>query len=99
MLWLLKRVFFGPETRNWAGHFTDATFNEKVVAWSLSVVVLILGICPLLIAVQYANAAEAITNMLTVRANSPMPQAINKIPGNYMNPMRDRFRILQRKLH
>ena len=71
MLWLLKRLFFGPETRDWAGHFSDATVNEKIVAWSLSIVVLVLGICPLMLASQYNNAAEAITNMLTAQVNNP----------------------------
>jgi len=60
MLWLLKRLFFGPELQKWAGHLKDARPNEKLIAWSLSVVVLALGVCPLLLTEQYNSTTEAL---------------------------------------
>ncbi len=67
MLWLLKRLFFGPETSRWAGHLSDARPNEKLIAWSLSVVVLALGIFPLLLTQQYNPATESINRLMVSR--------------------------------
>jgi NADH-quinone oxidoreductase subunit M len=64
MLWLIKRIFFGPELSKWAGHLTDARPNEKIVAWSLAVVVLMLGVWPMMLAGQYNPSTEALTNLL-----------------------------------
>jgi len=49
MLWLIKRLFYGIELDKWKGHLTDATFNERVIAYSLSFSILALGIYPLMV--------------------------------------------------
>lgn len=60
MLWLLKRVFYGPEQPKWVGHLTDATMNEKLVGYGLSFLILGLGIYPLLLTRIYWQTAEMI---------------------------------------
>jgi len=49
MLWLIKRLFYGIELDKWKGHLTDATLNERVIAYSLSFSILALGIYPLMV--------------------------------------------------
>jgi NADH-quinone oxidoreductase subunit M len=72
MLWLLKRLFYGPEVAKWIGHLTDARTNEKVVAFALSVVIVGLGIYPLILIKQYNPVAESITNQIGSRFNISM---------------------------
>lgn len=69
MLWLLKRLFFGPESKSWGDHLADATANEKIIAWSLCTAVLILGIFPFLLASQFSNSANVIIGLLSSRMN------------------------------
>jgi NADH-quinone oxidoreductase subunit M len=64
MLWLLKRLFFGPEQEKWAGHLHDARPTEKLIAWSLSVIVIALGVFPLLLTEQYNYTTEALTKLV-----------------------------------
>lgn len=60
MLWLLKRLFYGEELPKWVGHLSDATLNERVVAYSLSFSVLALGIYPLMLTKYYAPVADRV---------------------------------------
>jgi len=79
MLWLLKRLFFGPEGKSWGDHLADATTNEKIIAWSLSTAILVLGIFPFLLASQFSNSANVITGLLSSRMNfSPANININR---------------------
>ncbi len=71
MLWLLKRLFFGAELPKWAGHLSDARPSEKLVAWSLSIVILLLGVFPILLTQQYNSSTETLTNLLISRVPSP----------------------------
>ncbi|MBX9949903.1 MAG: NuoM family protein [Candidatus Obscuribacterales bacterium] len=61
MLWLFKRLFFGPLMAKWQGHLSDARPTEKMVGWALSLSILILGIYPLLLINQYGNVADSVT--------------------------------------
>ncbi len=70
MLWLLKRVFFGPELSKWVGHLSDARPNEKLIAWSLSVVVIGLGIFPLSLTEQYNYATEYLNRVVAIQLNN-----------------------------
>ena len=79
MLWLLKRIFFGPELSKWAGHLFDAKPTEKFIAWSLSIVVLALGIFPLFLTEQYNYATETLNRVATVQFNSLTNKSSNKI--------------------
>lgn len=67
MLWLLKRIFFGPELEKWHGHLSDARPTEKLVAWSLAVVILVLGLCPLLLTEQYNYTTEALNRLVATQ--------------------------------
>jgi NADH-quinone oxidoreductase subunit M len=58
MLWLLKRLFYGPEQAKWAGHLTDMTLNEKVIASALSVLIIFLGIYPLWLSKKYTSLTD-----------------------------------------
>src|SRR5262249_28294633 len=58
MLWLLKRLFFGPEQEKWQGHLTDAKSLEVVCATILAVFIFALGIYPLALTNQYAPLAD-----------------------------------------
>jgi NADH-quinone oxidoreductase subunit M len=58
MLWLLKRLFYGPELPKWSGHLSDMKPYEMVVAASFSVFIIGLGIYPLAITSQYTPLAD-----------------------------------------
>jgi proton-translocating NADH-quinone oxidoreductase chain M len=58
MLWLLKRLFFGPEQPKWVGHLWDARPTEKLIAYSLSALIIVLGIYPLLLTREYTPVAR-----------------------------------------
>ncbi len=58
MLWLLKRLFYGPENPRWVGHLADMTINEKVVASVLSAAIIAMGVYPLWVTSQYAPLAD-----------------------------------------
>jgi len=64
MLWLLKRIFFGPELEKWAGHLSDARPTEKLVAWSLSIVVIGLGLFPILLTSQFNYTTETLNRLV-----------------------------------
>ena len=80
MLWLLKRLFFGPELQKWAGHLSDARPNEKLIAWSLSIVVLALGVFPLFLTEQYNYTTEALNRLMTVQFSTLSSSPLNALP-------------------
>lgn len=61
MLWLLRRLFYGPELAKWKGHLYDATMTERFVGASLAVVILVLGCTPYLLNDMYSNVGDRIT--------------------------------------
>ncbi len=60
MLWLLKRLFYGPEQPKWVGHLSDATMNERLVGYGLAALILALGVYPLMLTHIYWQTAENI---------------------------------------
>ncbi len=58
MLWLLKRLFYGPESPKWTGHIFDARPSEILVASVLSFFIIALGIYPMWITNQYTAYAD-----------------------------------------
>src|SRR3984957_19418075 len=47
MLWLVQRIFFGPESELTAAKsVSDLTFNESAVLWPLAVLMLVMGVAP-----------------------------------------------------
>lgn len=67
MLWLLKRLFYGPELPKWAGHLSDMTQNEKLVATCLSALIIALGVYPLMLTNAYTPYSDQLTK--TLQAN------------------------------
>lgn len=70
MLWLLKRLFFGPELSKWVGHLTDARPTEKLIAWSLSIVVIGLGVFPLVLTEQYNYTTEGLNRVVAAQVTA-----------------------------
>lgn len=72
MLWLLKRLFYGPDNKKWQGHFGDATKGEILVASTLSFFVIALGIYPMLLTNEYTPVADAMAKSASARAEISM---------------------------
>ena len=72
MLWLLKRLFYGPEQPKWAGHLTDATKLEQVLAWSMCAMILALGLCPAILVKEYGPVADRISASIQQRLSVGM---------------------------
>ena len=67
MLWLLKRLFYGPEMPKWVGHLTDARPQEVFVGAVLSICVIVLGIYPMLLTNTYQQIADRMAKDVTAR--------------------------------
>jgi NADH-quinone oxidoreductase subunit M len=84
MLWLLKRLFYGPEVAKWKGHLWDATLTERVVGAVLSVLILAYGVYPIWLTHYYQRVGDRITASVVNRiqismeknGKSPVPVAI-----------------------
>ncbi len=61
MLWLLKRLFYGPEQPKWKGHLYDATLTEKFVATTLCALTLLFGVAPYLLTDMFSRVGDRIT--------------------------------------
>lgn len=61
MLWLLKRLFYGPEQPKWKGHLYDATVTEKFVATCLCTLTLLFGVAPYLLTDMFSRVGDRIT--------------------------------------
>jgi len=72
MLWLLKRLFFGPEQAKWAGHLSDAKPFELAVASTLSFFVIALGVYPLLLTNAYTPLADRMAGDISARTSISM---------------------------
>jgi len=72
MLWLLKRIFYGPENPKWAGHLSDMTANEKFVGAVLSVFIIALGVYPLMLTSTYAGVADTYVREASARLSISM---------------------------
>jgi NADH-quinone oxidoreductase subunit M len=68
MLWLLKRLFFGPEQPKWVGHLTDARPLEQGIAYGLCTIILVLGLCPYLLTKQYQQVSDKLGEYLVGKA-------------------------------
>ncbi len=67
MLWLLKRLFYGPELDKWKGHLSDATKTERLVAVALSLMILAFGVYPVWLTNMYSRVGDRITHSLMER--------------------------------
>ncbi len=46
MLWLIQRVFYGPESNTASSGAADLRFGEQLVLWPLAVLMLVMGVSP-----------------------------------------------------
>lgn len=67
MLWLLKRLFYGPEQPKWKGHLYDATFTEKLVATTLCTLTFVYGVAPHLLTNMFSHIGDRITHSVLDR--------------------------------
>lgn len=72
MLWLVKRLFYGPEVPKWAGHLSDMTSNEKLVAYSLSFFIIAMGVYPLWVTNSYQVVSDKMTKDALARTSISM---------------------------
>jgi NADH-quinone oxidoreductase subunit M len=63
MLWLIRRLFYGPENPKWVGHLFDMSFNERVVGFVLSVFIVALGVYPLMLTRFYTDVSDGYAKM------------------------------------
>jgi NADH-quinone oxidoreductase subunit M len=78
-LWLLKRLFYGPEKPEWA-HLKDATPSELVVLGTLALLTVVFGINPSLITQQYDAAVNLIAKPYTAAHIAKLPASVMKAP-------------------
>jgi len=71
MLWLLKRLFYGPEQPKWLGHLSDMNCTERFVAVGLSAFIVLLGVCPRFITNSYTGYSDQICKSIqdTMKSN------------------------------
>jgi NADH-quinone oxidoreductase subunit M len=72
MLWLLKRLFFGPEQPKWVGHLTDARPSEKLIAWGLTAIIIALGVYPYMLTKKYQQVSDKMASCLLQKAQTGM---------------------------
>lgn len=77
MLWLLKRLFYGPEQEKWSSHLYDATATERVVGACLAVSILAFGVYPIWLTHMYSNVGDRITNSILQRNHISMQKSDN----------------------
>ncbi len=63
MLWLIQRVFMGPENTKWSG-LTDLRMPEVVVLGTLLVLVILYGVYPLSLSTLYEPSSTALLNFV-----------------------------------
>ncbi|MCB9469662.1 MAG: NuoM family protein [Cyanobacteriota/Melainabacteria group bacterium] len=69
MLWLLKRLFYGPEQPKWKGHLYDASVTERVVGACLAISILAFGVYPIWLTNLYGSVGDRITASVISRSH------------------------------
>lgn len=69
MLWLLKRLFYGPEQEKWKSHLFDATRTERLVGASLAVCIIAFGVYPIWLTKFYSTTGDSITRSVLQRSH------------------------------
>lgn len=73
MLWLLKRLFYGPMLPKWEGHLSDARPLETGLAYSMCGMILAMGICPSLLIRYYGPVADSAAYVMNMHLPTQMP--------------------------
>jgi NADH-quinone oxidoreductase subunit M len=77
MLWLVRRLFYGPEQPKWVGHLTDMTGTERFVGAVLGFFIILLGVAPL-----------SLTHLYTPVSDTMAKEAASRLPNISMAPIR-----------
>lgn len=59
MLWLFKRLFYGPILDKWAGHISDMNSREILTGAILAVFIIALGVYPMMVTDRYTKIADS----------------------------------------
>ena len=46
MLWLIQRIFYGPQAELAATNAPDLTLGEQIIAWPLAILLVVMGVAP-----------------------------------------------------
>lgn len=84
LLWMLKRVFYGPTPQQWQG-LPDASRSEVLVLATLAILVVAYGVFPQQIMKAFEPDVTAIANQFTKTAatatNVPLPAVVSTKPS------------------
>ena len=72
MLWLLKRLFFGPIQAKWKGHLSDIRPSELALAYALTAMILLFGLYPYCLTKQYQIVADRMSANLMSKTSISM---------------------------
>ncbi len=72
MLWLMKRLFYGAELPKWRHHLTDAFGWEKACAYSMSILIVAMGVFPSFLADSYSGVVQKVILNAAARTLSPI---------------------------
>jgi NADH-quinone oxidoreductase subunit M len=61
MLWLVRRLFYGPEQPRWVGHLSDMNLTERWVGAALGACIIALGVMPWLLTHLYTDVSDNLT--------------------------------------
>jgi NADH-quinone oxidoreductase subunit M len=81
MLWLLKRLFYGPILPKWAGHLSNMNGREMLVAGILSVFIFALGMYPMMVTNYYTPIADRMAADTVKRMAPP----VSALPGSVVH--------------
>jgi len=76
MLWLVRRLFYGPEQPRWVGHLTDMNLTERLVGATLGVCIIALGVYPFLLTHLYTDVSDSLTKTAAGKLISQAPQKV-----------------------
>jgi NADH-quinone oxidoreductase subunit M len=72
MLWLLKRLFFGPIQDKWKGHLSDIRPSELALAYALTAMILLFGLYPYCLTRQYQIVSDRMSANLMSKTSISM---------------------------
>jgi NADH:ubiquinone oxidoreductase subunit 4 (subunit M) len=77
MLWLVRRLFYGPEQPRWVGHLTDMTGTERFVGAVLCAGIVVLGVYPLSLTHLYTNVADQMAKQAATHVVALEPDMVH----------------------
>ena len=75
MLWLLRRLFYGPEQPKWVGHLFDMNGNERFIGAVLGFFIIMLGVVPMSMTRLYTDVSDRMAKQAASRVVSMAPNS------------------------